>query len=98
MPDFGQLDHLLRELGRALAALSPVLAEDRLGAEFVARGLGDDVEFAVVVAAEMVDGDDDGQAELADIGDVAAEIGEARLHRCIILLAEIGLGDAALRL
>ena len=75
-----------------------MLADDRLGAEVIARGLGDDIELALVVAAEMVDGDDDRQAELAHIGDMAAKIGEARLHRRMVLFAKIGLGDATLGL
>ena len=75
-----------------------MFAERDIGAEFVAAGLGDDLQLARVVAVEMIDRDDDGQAEFPHIADMPAEIGEPGLHRGMVLLAEIGLGHAALGL
>ena len=63
-----------------------------------ARGLSITAIFGRIVAGEMVDRDHHRHAELADVGDVAGEVGRAAPDRVDIAGGEIGLGDAAVHL
>ena len=77
LADFGDR---IGQLDCACAAFGPMPAEDRARA-VLGRGLLDRGDLGIAVGVEMVDRDDRGDAELADVLDVADEVGlQLRTH------------------
>src|SRR5207247_10934204 len=91
----GHADDRARDVGRALAALGPVIGQHRLDPELGAAP-PDDVDLGVGVGAEAIDGDDRGEAEFLYVLDVALEIGHAGFQRLQILGLEVLLLDPAM--
>ncbi len=82
---------------RALAAVSPVRAQERFRSHALSRLL-DFGDFGIGIGDELVDGDDGRHTELIDVLDVALEVLTALGDGCGIFRLEIILGDAAMHL
>ena len=94
------LDHLddgARHVGRALAALGPVVGHHRLDAQLGAGRL-DQLDLGLGVGAEAVDRDHRHEAELPHVLDVALQVGHAGLERLQVLGLEVFLLHAAMHL
>ena len=94
---FGQVNDRMGQFDRPLAALRPMVGDDRLDAFGRAQFLQLFVFFRSI-GAETVDRDHRRHAELPDIGEMAREIGEALFECPDILFAQCRKRHAAMHL
>ena len=97
LPLSADLDHGARDIGRAFAALGPVIGHHGFDAECLAVVLHQ-LDLGVGVGGEAVDRDHRHDAEFLHVLDMALQIGHAGFERLEVLVLEVLFLDAAMHL
>src|SRR5262249_17976699 len=90
-----ELRHALSQLGNTGRAVGPVPADDSIHPQLLAAELADELVLGLAVAGEVIERHDRRHPELANVGDVAGEVGPALAQGGPVLARPVFPGDAA---